>query len=96
MLEDRDEGFVVGMELKRAAFELRLKMDDGRVSGEKFSVESGVGLLSGGEFGGEKGERLPVGVGPLLQNRGDVSGRGVGGEGEWKRRVGMGKKGGLS
>jgi len=90
-----DEGFVIGVKLKRTAFEVRSEMEEGLVGSEELLVKSGVFLLGGGEFGREEGEGLPVVVVPLLENCADVSVGGVGSKGDGGGRMRMGKKGGM-
>jgi len=84
----RYEGFVVSEKGERTTFEEKSKMFDGKESGQKFSVKSGIAGFCGRKFVGEKGQRLPGTMKTLLQDSanvgvGGVCGKGEGGRGMW-------------
>ena len=68
----RNEGFVVSEKGERTTFEEKSKMFDGKESGQKFSVKSGIAGFCGRKFVGEKGQRLPGAMKTLLQDSTNV------------------------
>jgi hypothetical protein len=68
----------------------------GGVGGQEFTVESGISLCCGREFGGEERERPPVAGDFLLEDSAYVSLGSISGKGEWRSGVRVGQKSGVS
>ena len=96
-----DERLVIGEDAETAAFKEKAEVTNGGEDSEELLIKGGVPCLSGGEFVAEEGKRLPAAVRELLKNTGDMSVRGIRGEGKGGSRVRVhegngGGKGGLS
>ena len=71
-MESSYQRFVICEEEERTTFEVRPKVEDSRVGCLEFTVEFRITLLGRRKFGREKGQRLPMVRGELLEHTADV------------------------
>ena len=85
---------VISEQSERTALKKVTVVEERGIDSLELMIKSGVALLRRGEFGREKGERLPGPLELLLEDSTDVGIRGIGGETDRGGRVRMNEQSG--
>ena len=87
----RNKRLVISEQSERTALKKVTVVEERGIDSLELTIKSGVAMLSRGEFGREKGERLPGPLDLMLEDSTDVGIRGIGGEGDRGQKKRKGK-----
>ena len=90
----RNKRLVISEQSERTALKKVTVVEERGIDSLELTIKSGVALLRRGEFGREKGERLPGPLDLLLEDSTNVGIRGIGGEGDRSGGVRMNEQSG--